>query len=118
MTAASILAIAVGAMIALSRPVQIDSVDHLGQPILCGTTLRPDSAGPSAADQLNRDRHRSNPERFIVTDYTDQCAGIIGAKRRHAMLVTVTAAGMVLTIAGFAVVVRHARRRRNAEPPR
>lgn len=111
MTIGSALAIAVGAAIALSMPVDLASRNHVGEPIACGEALRAESAPAKAADDRNRDLHNGHPDRFAATDYEAQCAGLIAAKRRHAIVVSTAAATVMLTIGGLNLLIRRAHSR-------
>lgn len=106
LTIGSVLAIAVGAAIALSTPIQLASVNHLGQPVACGAALRADNAPAKAADDHNQGLHNRNPNRFTATNYEAQCAALIADKRRHAMIVSTTAATLLLTLGGAILVTR------------
>lgn len=111
LTIGSALAITLGATIALNTPIQLASMNHLGQPITCGDALQADSAPAEAADDHNQDLHNSNPGRFIATNYQEQCAAMVTDTRRHAVIVSTTAAAVVLTIGGLALIIRRARGR-------
>ena len=116
LTVGSALAIAAGAAIALSAPIQLGSMDHLGRPIACGDALRADNAAAEVADDYNRRLHDSNPDRFMATDYQDQCAALIADKRRHAVIVSAVAAAVFAT-GGLALVIPRARRVRRSIRP-
>lgn len=111
LTIGSALAITVGAAIALSTPIQLSSADHRGRPIACGDALRADSAAAEAADDYNQGLNDSSPDRFIATDYENQCAAMIVEKRRHAVIVSAAAAVVVLTTGGLGFMIHRARSR-------
>jgi hypothetical protein len=111
LTIGSALAITVGAAIALSTPIQLSSADHRGRPIACGDALRADSAAAEAADDYNQRLNDSSPDRFIATDYENQCAAMIVEKRRHAVIVSAAAAVVVLTTGGLGFMIHRARSR-------
>ncbi|MFB1299326.1 hypothetical protein ACAG24_027860 [Mycobacterium sp. pW049] len=115
LTIGSVLAIAFGAAIALSTPIQLASMNHLGQPIPCGDALRADNAPARAADDHNQGLHNRNPNRFIATNYEAQCAALIADKRRHAMIVSTAAATLLLTIGGATLAARRIQSRGTAD---
>lgn len=116
LTIGSALAIAVGATIALSTPIQLTSMNHLGQPITCGNALRPDSAPATAIDHHYEVLHNNKPDHFIATNYAAQCATLISDKRQHAVSVTTAAFAVVLTISGLTLAIRRVQLRRSTWP--
>lgn len=103
-------------MIALGTPIQLTSINHLGQPITCGNALRPDNAPAKAIDHHYEVLHNNKPHRFIATNYSAQCAALISDKRQHAVIVTTAAFAVVLTIGGLTLAIRRSQLHRSTWP--
>lgn len=89
-----------GALIAASMPLGLESVDRAGVPIPCGNALRPSYEVAAKQDRLNLDQATLVGPAFIVSDYTSQCAEPITARRTAAG--SVAGAGLALVLVSYA----------------
>lgn len=109
-----------GALIAAGMPLALSAVDRAGAPIPCGNGFRPAYGVAAQQDLLNLDQHTLGGPGYAESDYTAQCAGLVGARRAAAL--SVGGSGVALTLVAFATphLVRAlaSRRRRQAEHPR
>lgn len=108
-----------GALIAAAMPLALDAVDRTGRPIPCGTGFGPAYTAAAKLDLFNLDQYTLAGPGMAVSDYSDQCAGLVGVRRAAA--VSVGAGGAALMLAAFATPhlmrVRASRRRGQAEHP-
>lgn len=89
-----------GAVIALTLPLGLDVVDRTGAPIPCGTGLNPSYDVATKQDLLNLDQHTLAGPAFAMSDYTEQCEGLV-TDRRLATL-SVGGGGALLLLAVLA----------------
>lgn len=106
-----------GALVAAAMPLGLSAVDRTGAPIPCGTAMSPDYGVAAKEDLLNLDQFTLVGPVFATSDYTQQCAGIVGQRRMAAM--SVAGGGMLLLLtvlaAPFAAQAVASRRSRQAE---
>lgn len=89
-----------GAAIALTLPLGLDVVDRTGAPIPCGTGMHPSYDVAAKQDLLNLDQHTLAGPGYAMSDYAEQCEGLV-AERRMAAL-SVGGGGAVLLLAVLA----------------
>jgi hypothetical protein len=89
-----------GAMIALTLPLGLAVVDRTGAPIPCGTGMTPSYDVAAQQDLLNLDQHTLAGPEYAMSDYAEQCEGLITDRRTAAL--TVGGSGAVLLLAVLA----------------
>lgn len=89
-----------GAVIALTLPLGLDVVDRTGAPIPCGTGMRPSYDVAAKQDLLNLDQHTLAGPEYAVSDYAEQCEGLVTGRRTAAL--SVGGGGAVLLLAVLA----------------
>lgn len=108
-----------GALIAAAMPLALDAVDRAGQPIPCGNGIGPAYNAAAKLDLFNLDQYTLAGPGMAVSDYSEQCAGLVSARRAAAL--TVGGGGAALMLAAFGTPhlmrVLASRRSRQAEHP-
>ncbi|WP_018602659.1 hypothetical protein [Mycobacterium sp. 155] len=113
-----------GAAIALTLPLGLDVVDRTGAPIPCGTGMHPSYNVAAKQDLLNLDQHTLAGPAYAISDYAEQCEGLITERRTAALSVGGGGAVLLLAVLAGPLVVgaqashrgRRAQYARSAEP--
>ncbi|MUL77123.1 hypothetical protein [Mycolicibacterium sp. CBMA 226] len=85
-----------GALLSLSAPLHLHSIDRSGSRIPCGTGLDPRYEVARDQDQISVDENLTRGPAFIVSDYEAQCRDMLSERRSVA--VPVGAAGGVTVL--------------------
>lgn len=87
-----------GALIAAGMPLALSAVDRAGAPIPCGNAFRPAYGVAAQQDLLNLDQHTLGGPGYTKSDYTAQCAGLVGVRRAAALSVGGGGAALTLVV--------------------
>lgn len=96
-----------GALLTLSIPLHLDSVDRVGNPIPCGHGFHPRYDVAREQDAINLAQHLNRGPAFVASDYTGQCAARQTQLRSFAVPVGVV--GVVMMLVAVGLVLRSKR---------
>jgi hypothetical protein len=99
-----------GALLSLSTPLHLHSIDRSGSRIPCGTGLDPRYEVARDQDQISVDENLTRGPAFTVSNYEAQCRDVLSERRSVA--VPVGAAGGVTVLLAAALSGTSALRRR------
>lgn len=100
-----------GALVTMTQPLELSSVDYEGRPIPCGRGFHAVHDVSAALDRLNLERHIAGVSGYLATDYAAQCDELV-AYRRAASAVSGTVGVATMTVWGALSL----RRRRTYSP--
>jgi hypothetical protein len=104
-----------GAMIALTLRLGLDVVDRTGAPIPCGTGFHPFYDVAAKQDLLNLDQHTLAGPAYAMSDYAEQCEGLVTDRRTAALTVGGSGAVLLLAVLAGPFVVRALASRRGRQ---
>lgn len=90
-----------GALLSLSTPLHLSSIDRAGSRIPCGSGLEPQYEVAREQDQISADENRTRGPAFMVSDYETQCRVVLSQRRSVAAPVGAAGSVAVLLVAAF-----------------